>query len=60
MIDDCRVGLVVANRTAEQEVLGWVTGSGKIILSFFIKNFPVAVTEFLIDGNRLAPYYMGT
>ena len=42
---DCLVGLVVAGATAEQEVLGSILGSDKVLLGFSISNFSVAVTE---------------
>ena len=37
--------LVVANETAEQEVLGSIPGSEKVILGFSIRMLLVAVTE---------------
>ena len=40
------VGLVVASMTAEQEVLGSILGSDKVLLAFSIENYLLAVTEF--------------
>ena len=43
--DDFLVGLVVANATAEQEGLGSIPESDKLLLGCLIKNFLEAVTE---------------
>ena len=54
---------MVASATADQEDLGPIPGSRKVLLGFSIRNFSVIVTEsgsvYLVDGNRLAPYNMG-
>ena len=42
---DCLVVLVVANSTAEQEVLDSIAGLGKVILDFSIRNCSLAVAE---------------
>ena len=55
---DCLVGLVVASSTAEQEVLGSILESDKVLLKFSIRDFLVVVTDSglcLVNGNRLAP-----
>ena len=39
------LGIVVASVTAEQEVLGSIPGSDKVLLGFSTRNFSVAVTE---------------
>ena len=52
---------MAANATAEQEVLGSIPGSGKVLLDFYIRNVSETVTEsgFVpVDGKRLALYYM--
>ena len=58
----CLVGLVVASATADQDVLGSIPGLAGL-LGFSIRNFSVTTTEFgsvcPVDGNRIAPNYMG-
>ena len=39
------IGLVTASVTAEQEVLGSIPGSDKVLLGFSIRNFLEAVSE---------------
>ena len=41
--------LVVASAPAEQEVLGSIAESDKVLLGFSIRNFSVAVTESVFD-----------
>ena len=43
VIEDCVVGLVIASATIELEMLGWILGSGKVLWSFSIRHFSVAV-----------------
>ena len=50
----CLVGLVVANVTAEQKVAGSITESRKVISGYIRSRILCPV-----DGNTLAPYYMG-
>ena len=56
---------MVASATVEQEILGSILGSGKVLFGFSVRNFAVTVTEsgfvdiFPVDDNKLAPYYMG-
>ena len=44
---------MVGNTTAEEEVLGSMPGSGKVLLSFSNRNFLVAVTVAVCIGSRL-------
>ena len=52
------IGLVVANATAEQEVMGSIPGSDKRYSSgFFHQKFLRTESGYVpADGNRLAPY----
>ena len=55
---NCLVGLVATNTTAEQEILGLLSGSGKVLLGLSIRNFSGAVTLlsldfYPVDDNRL-------
>ena len=55
---DCLVSIVVESATAEQEVLGSIPRLVKVLFDFF--HYEIAVMDVCsVDGNSLAPYYMG-
>ena len=41
----CLVGLVVASAAAEQEILGSIPDSDKLMLGFWIKNYLLTIME---------------
>ena len=60
--DNCLVGLVVLSATATLEVLGSISRSSKKVLLGFSMKFSIAARSLdlcPVNGNRLAPYYLG-